>query len=688
MFCNRFMTSRLFQGFLCIFIAFLLISCQINTEKEQTQEVNLTELNQDSVDFSALEIEEPQEQEDPQEFLSRTLWHEPYIIFQASEGETISDHFLMALDTQQGKLHRIHQGYHARFWIQDTQLYFLHIDQYYTCPLSHWDQLSNIPPPDLDQARASLEYTLSTDLPSDLQVIEWANLHQVLQGSFTQPDQNQLLLISGRKEGYFLALYSMHPAPFELIWHERLVREMPPGYGPELMFNFQQVIMEDLDQNGCQEVIIHGEYDGMTTLVDDLILIKLSHPQSNQKVQYLPDPAYEERISTKGSLKRLTPRKIQWIITRSYITNYIYNLSLDSNLKLVLSDPIEAEKTRDISNFLYHQDFYATGYNLSRAKEVKTLISNRYPELVLPRIYDSQDPILTKEEAKYHQMRNQGLINLVEKIDQGWDPFDSYDKESLTLFITKYESTEKMDIKDFWKQCFDLIPVQSQGKLFYVLIQGLIDVEDRYLLSIAQYDSSFSKLIDARTEIFSYNYPRVGYDSLYPDESFEQLKADNTDQLISSLFLLPLPGQSIFWYFHITYRNHRRHEIIQIGTDGMNAIEQIASSGQKYLQHALTPAFEMLYWDRYKGSAWGDEGWMGYIKIIDPMSGEHISQFFPVRFKREMDQVYRSYHYYRFRLEPPRHPIDILEGKEIDILEAYEEIIYYGSQHRMEKITN
>ncbi len=170
-------------------------------------------------------------------------------------------------------------------------------------------QIKAIAPPGKDYFRKLSRYPLQSEIPESLHPVEWSNLHQVLEGSFSKAGQKELLFISGRKEGYFFALYSMAPLPFQLLWSDQLQRELPPGYGPELMFNFQQVLAHDFDQDGSQEVLIHGEYKGMTTLVDGLVFLRLSHPKTEQKIQLLPIQAIRTNpIPKEGYIAFPLPR--------------------------------------------------------------------------------------------------------------------------------------------------------------------------------------------------------------------------------------------------------------------------------------------------------------------------------------------------------------------------------------------
>lgn len=672
--------SRFFCSLaLIVFMLFFLVSCSsIQPENivspEPTPDPVLQQVAIEESSPQAAESPVP-EPPPPDPSLSRTLWAPPYLIFQASHGEKISDHYLLALDTRQGKLTPIHKGYHARFWIEKDRLLFQHIDRFYESPLADLQQIKAIAPPGKDHFRKLSRYPLQSEIPESLHPVEWSNLHQVLEGSFSKAGQKELLFISGRKDGYFFALYSMAPLPFQLLWSDQLQRELPPGYGPELMFNFQQVLTHDFDQDGSQEVLIHGEYKGMTTLVDGLVFLRLSHPKTEQKIQILPDPGYQDKSNTKGRLHRLSSSKIQWMIEREQ--REVFTLSYQEEKGLLLGQAQIQSISAPESQKLRHQDFYFTGQNLHRARELKRLQSQRLPSLVLPLLYDPSDPILSQEEAEYHSLRQQGLKLFVARLDQGWNPLEAYPKDKLKSWF----SDPPLDFEVFqkaWKRCFDLIPVKTQGKLFYVLVQGFeypyttrssSEVHYAYLYSLDLFDEGFHRRIDSRLESFFMSTSMMGHEGLSPE-------------MLS--ILLPFAGQDVLWLIQPLYRASESYELIRVSPRGFSTLKEDISTSKSFLKHALSPAIEMYYWYQYMGTAWGDEGWLGWIDIVDPISGELISQCFPVRFQREMEKVYRDYHFYRYREKPPGHPEDLLEGLQIDLLEAYEQIIYYGRHDRLE----
>ena len=696
--------SRIFCSLaLIVFMLFFSFSCSsIQPVKvlspEPPQDLMLQQATEEAPPSPTPEPPVP-EPPPPDPSLSRTLWAPPYLIFQASHGEKISDHYLLALNTQQGKLTRIHKGHHARFWIEEERLLFQHIDRFYESPLSDLQQIKAIAPPGEDYFRKLSRYPLQSEIPEFLHPVEWPNLHQVLEGSFSKAGQKELLCISGRKEGYFFALYSMAPKPFQLLWSDQLQREMPPGYGPEIMFNFQQVLAHDFDQDGTQEVLIHGEYEGMTSLVDGLVFLRLSHPQIDQKVQLLPDPGYQDKSNTKGRLHRLSSSKIQWILERELSQREVFTLSYHEEKGLLLGQvKIHAISTPE-SQQLRHQDFYYTGQNLHRARELKKLQSQRLPSLVLPQLYDPKDPTLSPEEAEYHSLRQKGLELFVARLDQGWNPLEAYPKDKLK----DYYSNNPKDFIDFpksWKRCFDLIPVKTQGKLLYVLVQGFTysytsrgssEQYFAYLYSLDLFDEGFHRLIDSRLENFFMSTSMMGHEGLSPEMlELEVSKADylrHRDSNNTTRFFLPLPGQNVLWLIQPLYRASEPYELIRVSLRGFSTLKEDISTSKSFLKHALSPAIEMYYWYQYMGTAWGDEGWLGWIDIVDPISGGLISQCFPVRFQREMEKLYRDYHFYRYREKPPGHPDDLLEGLQIDLLEAYEQIIYYGRHDRLEELS-
>ncbi len=315
---------------------------------------------------------------------------------------------------------------------------------------------------------------------------------------------------------------------------------------------------------------------------------------------------------------------------------------------------------------------------------------------MLPLLYDPSDPILSPEEAEYHSLRQQGLERFVARLDQGWNPLEAYPKDRLK----DYYSNNPKDFIDFpksWKRCFDLIPVKTQGKLFYVLVQGFTysyvsrgssELYYAYLYSLDLFDEDYHRLIDSRLEDFFMSTSMMGHEGLSPEMlQLKVSKADYLKPIENTSILLPLPGQDVLWFIQPLYRASEPYELIRVSPKGFSTLKEDISTSKSFLKHALSPAIELDYWYQYMGTAWGDEGWLGWIDIVDPISGELISQCFPVRFQREMEKLYRDYHFYRYRDKPPDHPEDLLEGLQIDLLEAYEQIIYYGHHDRLEELS-
>jgi hypothetical protein len=623
--------------------------------------------------------------EDLEFILSRTLWQEPYLVFQASYGEKVSDHYLMALDTQQGKLHRIHQGYHSRFWIQDTQLYFLHIDQYLTCPLSHWDQLSKIAPPDLEKARESLVFSIMADLPPSLQVIEWANLHQVLEGSFSKPNQNEILLISGRKHGYFLALYSMHPNPFELLWSELVVDPQGPVEKYDLMFNFQQVMLQDMDGDDCQEVLIHGVDAAWAWKTDPLIYLNLSKAFKGKNIQWIYCPKENHH---SGSLIRNDPNKIYWLFLEEG-KEFVYQIIKKTEQEIGIQErTLEAQILTKRSSPL-HQDFYHSGRNLKNAPLQKSNSSQRYPEVRFPDSYAAEKPQLQALEKEYHQLRNEGIQRYIQKIDQKWNPFQGI--PPLFKSSTDESNLAKPTLKQLfqsWKRCFDIIPIRENHTLYYIAVNGFKEITNEHeaFFSLSLFDHQFNKEIDVSMIFFSYGQCFMGSEQLIFNEN--DPVSEQEAKYYSHRFLLPLPGQTTLWILYPFYRTHQGCSVIKITSQGFESLSQGANTGITYYQEQMESKFRVSINKTHLIPSWSGGGngvRMEIFYLIDPASNRIVSNLYPELYQKELDRVYRQYYYFRYRTSSS-HPFDMEEGLEFDMLQATEEIIYYSKDSGLVKL--
>ena len=76
---------------------------------------------------------------------------------------------------------------------------------------------------------------------------------------------------------------------------------------------------------------------------------------------------------------------------------------------------------------------------------------------------------------------------------------------------------------------------------------------------------------------------------------------------------------------------------------------------------------------------------MELFYLIDPTSYRIVSALYPESYRRELDRVYRQYYYFRHR-QNSQHPFDIEEGLEFDMLQATEEIVYYGKDHFLNQL--
>jgi hypothetical protein len=623
--------------------------------------------------------------EDLEFILSRTLWQEPYLIFQASYGEKVSDHYLIALDTKNGKLHLIHQGYHTRFWIENDLFYCLHIDQYYVSPFGKWEQLHKTHPPDLEKARKSLVFSITADLPPSLQNIEWANLHQVLEGSFSQPGRKELLFISGRKKGYYLALYSMHPDPFQLLWSELLTNPQSSAENDDFMFNFQQLMMQDMDRDGCQEVFIHGVDAAWNWKTDPLIYLNLSKTFKGKNIQWIYCPKENHH---SGSLIRNGPNTIYWLFLEEK-REYAYQIIKKTSQEIAIqARTLETEILSRESSPL-HQDFFHTGRNLKNAPVQKNNSSKLYPEVRFPDTYLSEDPQLQALEKEYHRFRNEGIQLYIKKIDQGWNHFQSIPP----LFNTSSDEANPAiptlkQVINSWARCFDIIPVLIDQNIYYIAVNGFkgITNEHEAFFTISLFDQEFNKEIDVGMDSFGYNQCFMGNEQLIFNE--KDPVSEQEAEFFSHRFLLPLPGQTTLWILYPFYRTHQGCSVIKITSQGFESLYKGANTGIAYHHEEMGSKFMISINKTHLIPSWGGGGngvRMKLFYLIDPASYRIVSTLYPEPYRRELDRVYRQYYYFRYR-QSSQHPFDIEEGLEFDMLQATEEIVYYGKDHFLNQL--
>jgi hypothetical protein len=625
--------------------------------------------------------------------VSRTLWQEPYLIFQTSYGETISDHYLMVLDTQQGKLYFVHKGYHSRFWIEEGYLRFLHVDQYFECPLGSWQQWRKTPPPDLVNASMNLKVTMYHELPSSLQSIEWANLHNIFQGSFTKSNKSELILISGRRQGYYIGIYSIYPDPFRLIHLEHL-----PVPEEEYQYNFTQVLYEDLNNDGCQEVLINGAGHTWNWDNDPLLVFDFAQSKDKPAGHIIPMPSVNEEYFAfgLGMLHRPTHGNIQLHMLEDWKIEHCFELVFDQNnewsLKKIPSAPIPSKHLQiPPSKHLkipLHQQFYASGKHLQDARVLRKTRSKRSPDLNLPDQYDPDDPGLLSLESKYHQFRNRGIQNYIEKYDRGWNPFEGFFVGTNWDLTFKLGELEAEDYLKNWSKLVDLIPILVEDTIFYLLINLCNPSYQLYL----QPSGNQAEAVEVPTTfitLYNQSFTKIIDNALMDDSVYKGIHESDKkgNQEYSIRFLLPLPGEEYFLVFFPWYRSRQYYTPIRVTKEGFHEQASSDNSGIWYVPHPEGMKFKIEVLFTHLGTRWGSGGnnvRMKYHRIIDPSTTRDFSHHFPEEISRDLDYVYRQYFYYRWRPEAITS-FDLEESLEFYILEAIEEVVYYGKNTRIGK---
>ena len=298
-------------------------------------------------------------------------------------------------------------------------------------------------------------------------------------------------------------------------------------------------------------------------------------------------------------------------------------------------------------------------------------------------------PQLQALEKEYHQLRNEGIQRYIQKIDQKWNPFQGI--PPLFQSSTDESNLAKPTLKQLfqsWKRCFDIIPIRENHTLYYIAVNGFkgITNEHEAFFSLSLFDHQFNKEIDARMIFFSYGQCFMGSEQLLIDE--KDPVSEQEANYYSHRFLLPLPGQTTLWILYPFYRTHQGCSVIKITSQGFESLSQGANTGITYYQEQMGSKFRVSINKTHLIPSWSGGGngvRMELFYLIDPASHRIVSNLYPELYQKELDRIYRQYHYFRYRTSS-RHPFDMEEGLEFDMLQATEEIIYYGNTYLLEQL--
>ncbi|MDD4664190.1 MAG: hypothetical protein PHD83_05980 [Caldisericia bacterium] len=619
--------------------------------------------------------------------LSNCLYYAPYFIFQATYGEKASDYYLFSLNTQTGELVKIHKGFHGTFLIKGNVLLLRHTDHIFACTIPNWKQLREKKNQQTwDDLLASKDSTLNEnktekytsyacEMPSALQLLDWEYIYCVMEGSFTKSGQKELLFISGRKPTYDIGIYTWNNkgmTTVESLGTKSQEKEWLTiaSKNEENMVNFRQAVFEDLDKDGCLEIIINGVYAVWGYYADPLLYLDFSQPASGKRFQLHP---FEKLSDTEiirmnhelilfGNIYDENERKINFF--RLIPPDY------KGFINFTEINPVPQETKRWIKSVSHqrfndglffgpirkHLSFARTGRNLSDAGNPVEIRSKKWPKLPICPLYNANNPNLTPREKLYHTKRIEFLKQFVAKLDTGWNPFSGFS-------FGKEKENYLQDAKSAWqmvKHIVDVIPVFELDQVYPVLVIVMNQEADSE-------DDPFDKTVLC---LYNQNWELQHYHPVEVNERMHDLAS----------LILPLPRENLIFanYSHAP-RYSACHAFVIHGNEIKEtlAITDISSSDVFPRENQLLVQITVNH--HYLGTNWGDGGnGVGFLYdyIIDPLTKEIKDTEFSSFFQFKLEYLYYHYHFYNFHGETNLiHTI--ANGEIINFLERYEKNIYY-----------
>jgi|GEM_PF-5173363 len=617
--------------------------------------------------------------------ISNGIFYFPYFIFQATYGEKASDFYLFSLNTQTGELVKIHKGFHGAFLIKGNQLLFRHTDHFFTCTIPNWQQLYEKKSlqtwKDFVSSKGNLQdnkteayLSFSCELPPPLRLIDWEYVYCVKEGSFTKPEQKEILFISGRKPAYDIAVYTWVNNKMRVV--ENLGTKSGnkewltvSSKNDESMMSFRQAIFEDVDKDRCQEIFINSVYAAWIYEADPLLFLDFSQPAGRKRFLTLDTQSLNDTEILRADSGLILIGDTFKVNERELV---VYRIDFQQNTKqarLALLNPIPTDLKRKIKTLSHqrfndglffgplrkHLSFARTGRNLSDAGNPKEMRSKLWSKLPICSLYNANNPDLTPREKQYHTKRNEFLQQWVAKLDTGWNPFSGYTfSEDKSYFVDMNHSWKLL------KQVVEVIPVFEQNRIFPVLV-AVMKNEDR------AEESSFDKTV------------LLLYNEVFTLQDLQIVEVNTSMHSLADLNL-PLPRENIlFASYSLAPRYAGRHAFViypnrieETLKISYNARSNVFLDQNRFLVHISMKK-------HYYGTNWGDGGnGVGFYfdYIIDPVTNEIMDTQFPDYFRFKLDYLYYKYHFFHYRGTSDLVP-ESGESVIISFLERYEKNIYY-----------
>lgn len=361
------------------------------------------------------------EENSENEICTNTLYHAPYLVFQAGLSSQPSDFYLTAYDTSTGSITRINKGFHRQYFIRNAELYFDQYQSYYKCGVGSF-QIEKIEEKEFlnklfdDAERLDYINDLRA-LPEAFKKLDYFNINQVLKGHFTSQNQEDTLFLAGGKERSTMGIIRKENDQYlPSIWDEIKFLE-------NKRFPFWQSMIIDIDHDGLDEVVVVGhDYDY----------------HKNPTMVFVWDyhaPRSKIELFLVGSLTKVSDpeliEKNQEVYLRYTFSNVIYQRKID--FQQGRDHPytfVESNEPLQPVIFSHKPATYFPSFSFLETFEQSAAIvlhntdsSEAFPCVTLPPRISIQTGSSSIQERQFVSKQNKVLATFVSMINEGKDPF-------------------------------------------------------------------------------------------------------------------------------------------------------------------------------------------------------------------------------------------------------------------------
>lgn len=558
------------------------------------------------------------------------LYIDPYLIFQTTIGEEVSNFYLVAYDLGKGEIIPIQKGVHERYFIHKGLLYIEQWGLYYNCPIGNFTALQPcVYYPDQPITTASGGgYELSdqkVSMPASLQSLDWYYVNQLVKGHFTNEEEEEWLFITGDESRCCIGI--MEKDPDEGIFIPNYVGEndfTKKASTKKNEFRFWQSTLCDLDQDNLDEIFIL-RYDSFNykalVYVWDYVEDKASFQY--QSITVLKDVYEPEMILHQDSLVVQCPAFDEDYNRIMKCEEIVFSPSADTRFislkrtEVLPSQLLSHQYGKPLANF----QFLERPIDPEETWIETPTTSKAYPLVEMPSMLFPPPNHSEKQEDQYMQDRNQYLEKFICLLDQKKDPFKdvrietySFDSSrSYTISLQTKEvdwDTEEIVIVSI--PAFLLIRDQQKD---YIVVKAIDSWDGRHIIL---FSDQFQFL-----DVFSTNGNGAEFDaecivSLQHPESFwinSYMWRGPCRLLCCSVSEESIAGAMVFGYpFLVKKGEETFFEVV----DGFHYVDNM-----------------------------GRGSYMEGYQYVDPWSGELCSQLFLKEMKEQLDSLYIYYFHYR-----------------------------------------